>query len=140
MRSVVKARVALAATLLLGMAIGAFGAAEFLRPRGGPERPPANGDVPRFVREMERYLEPHDDAQRAALRPLLMSTDSMNRVTVEQAQASMREALVQLRARANTVLDSAQLQRLDRFIADGDAGGRPHPPFGPPPGGPRGRP
>ena len=141
MRIDAKARMALAVTFVIGIAVGVFGAAEFFRPRGPePERGSASGELPRFVSEMEKYLQPRDDAQRAALRPLLMSTDSLNRETVQRAQETMRDGLTQLRERAASVLDAAQLQRLDRFIADKALDRRPGPAFGEPRGGPGMRP
>lgn len=141
MRIDAKARLALAVTFVLGVSVGAFGAAEFFRPRGPePERTSARGELPRFVSEMEKYLQPHDSAQRAALRPLLMSTDSLNRETVLRTQETMRDGLKQLRARAASVLDAAQLQRLDRFIAEKAVDRKQGPAFGPPRGGPGMRP
>ncbi len=119
MRIDAKARIALAITFVIGIAVGVFGAAEFFRPRGPePERASSNGELPRFVREMEHYLEPRDSAQRAALRPLLLTTDSLNRETVQHAQETMRDGLTKLRNRAVSVLDADQLKRLDRFIED----------------------
>ena len=141
MRIDAKARMALVITFVTGIAVGVFGAAEFFRPRGPePERTSANGELPRFVSEMEKYLQPRDSAQRAALRPLLMSTDSLNRETVQRAQDAMHGGLTQLRERAAPVLDAAQLQRLDRFIAEKALDRGPRPAFGGPRGGPGMRP
>lgn len=141
MRIDAKARMALALTFALGIAVGVFATAEFFRPRGPePERASASGELPRFVREMEKFLRPHDDAQRAALRPLLLSTDSLNRETVQRAQETMRDALKQLRERAAPVLDAAQRQRLDRFIAEKALDRGPGPAFAAPRGGPGMRP
>lgn len=137
MRLTAKAAAALAATFVLGVALGVFATAEAFRPRdAGPAHATAPDAVPRFVREMEDYLQPRDAAQRATLRPLLLHADSLNRATVEQARRAMRDILLQLRERAAPVLDSVQRQRLDRFITErGDPDGR-HPPRGLPPGGP----
>lgn len=141
MRIDAKARMALAVTFVLGVAVGVFATAEFFRPRGPePERAAANGELPRFVSEMEKFLKPRDDAQRAALRPMLMSTDSLNRETVQRAGETMRDGLKQLRERAVPVLDAAQLQRLDRFIAEKALDRRASPAFGEPRGDPRGGP
>ncbi len=141
MRIDAKARIALAVTFLLGVAVGVFATAEFFRPRGPePERASASGELPRFVSEMEKFLKPRDEAQRAALRPLLMSTDSLNRETVQRAQDTMRDGLTLLRERAAPVLDAAQLQRLDRFIAEKALDRRPGPAFGEPRGEPGMRP
>lgn len=141
MRTEAKARIALAVTFVLGVAVGAFAVATLLRPPGPvPGRASAKGELPRFVREMERYLRPHDDAQRAALRPLLMSTDSLNRETVDRAQEAMREGLLQLRTRALPLLDATQLQRLDQFIDRKAVDGRSRPAPGLLFGGPNGRP
>ena len=141
MRTEAKARIALAVTFVLGVAVGAFAVATLLRPpRPVPDRASAKGELPRFVREMERYLRLHHDAQRAALRPLLMSTDSLNRETVDRAQEAMREGLLQLRARALPLLDATQVHRLDQFIDRKAVDGRSRPAPGPPSGGSSGRP
>jgi len=141
MRIDAKARIALALTFALGMAVGVFATAEFFRPRGPePERAAASGELPRFVSEMEKFLQPRESAQRAALRPLLISTDSLNRETVRHAQETMYDGLKQLRERAAPVLDSAQLRRLDRFIEEKALDRRPGPAFGEPRGGPGMRP
>jgi uncharacterized membrane protein len=114
-------------TFALGTLVGALGAGTFAQrrlpppPRGGP-----NGRPPGFVEEMERLLEPRDEAQRAALRPHLEATDQRNRQIVDGARSSMRVALDSLRAEIVPILTAEQLERFDRFAQ------RPPPGRGPP--------
>lgn len=128
MRINAKASMALTATFVLGAAVGAFGAAEALRPRDpGPAQDAPSGALPRFVVDMERYLQPRDSGQRAALRPFLMTTDSLNRATVQRAQETMLNALRRLRDDVAPELETTQLQRLDRFIEEKAVDRRPRP-------------
>ena len=132
MRIDAKARIAIAVTFVLGAAIGAFGAAEVLRPRGpGPDGGAPPGELPRFVIDMERYLQLRDSVQRHAMRPLLLGSDSVNRATVQRAEEAMRDQLKRLRTDASPLLDAQQLQRLDRFIEDRAVNRRPRPRLGP---------
>jgi hypothetical protein len=141
MRINAKASMALTATFVLGTAVGAFGAAEALRPRDpGPAPESSSGALPRFVVDMERYLQPRDSGQRAALRPFLLTTDSLNRATVQRAEETMLNALRRLRDDVAPVLDTTQRQRLDRFIEEKAVNRRPGPGLDHRPDAPRGRP
>jgi len=110
-----------------------------MRANGGDPRGPA-----RFVAQMERVVQPHDETQRNQLRPFFEATDRANRASVDGARRSMAAALDSLRAAINPLLDDSQRQRLAQFGGPppGEAtpglGGRGMPPGGMPPDG-RGR-
>ena len=128
MKTAARSRLLLAATLLLGMVLGALlvGAiGQWLaRPPGGPDG---------FVGHMERMLRPRDEAQRDAMRPIFEAADARNREIIDETREGMRRALVQMRSELEPLLDPEQLQRLDRFIK-GNRGDPFPPPGGPPPG------
>ena len=65
------------------------------------------------------------------MRPLLLSSDSVNRAAVQRAEEAMRDQLKRLRTDAAPLLDAQQLQRLDRFIEDRAVNRRPRPRLGP---------
>ena len=117
MKSATRATVALVATLLIGGAIGAFtvGAIAQLR-RQPPPSPTAGGG---FIGDMERLIEPRDEAQRAALRPYLEATDAINREAISQAESAMRDALEGMIRDVSPLLEANQLERLERALADG---------------------
>jgi hypothetical protein len=121
MRTGKKAALVLATTFLLGAAAGALGVGAVLHPPGpdgppGPASAAADGRPTRFVTDMERLLQPRDSAQRAALRPFLMATDSANRATVSAAHDSMLGHIRRLDADLAPLLDARQVKRLREFI------------------------
>ena len=145
MRPQTRAALWLAATLLVGVMLGMLlNGALFKRDGQGP-RP--NAGPQGFIAEMERVIQPRDDAQRAQLRPFLLVTDSLNRLIVDDARQSMRASMDSMRKAIAPLLDSAQRQRLaemgmpnnrGRSDEPGSApglefGGRGGPPNGPPP-------
>jgi len=129
MTSSMRSYLLLGATLLIGVVLGAVlvgalgqfraGRIEGMRERDG------------FVRDIQRMIQPRDDAQRAELRPIIEATATRNRQIMGDFNNQMRAALADLVAELEPHLDDEQLARLRRF-AD-----RPPPPGGP--GAPDGR-
>ena len=153
MRPQVKAGLWIGATFVVGTAFGMLlnGAlaervsqtAAVAAPPDGDRPPPARPEdsrsPARFVAEMERLIQPRDEAQRNQLRPFFEATDRSNRAIVDGARTSMAAALDSLRSAISPLLDSAQRQRLAEF--GGPPEGQSAPGMGrrgPPPGG-RGR-
>jgi len=124
MKTETRSRLFLAATLLLGMVLGALLVGAIGQWLAGPPRGPDG-----FVGHMERMLRPRDEAQREAMRPIFEAADARNREIIDETRDAMRQALVQMRGELAPLLEQDQLDRLDRFIEDnrGD-------PFAPPPG------
>jgi hypothetical protein len=109
-------------TLLLGVLLGAVGGGTMAaerRARLDEMRRPGG-----FVEHVEEVVRPRDEAQRAALRPLIEATARRNQQIIRGANVRLRAELDSLRARLAPRLDAAQRDRLDRFLP---------PPFGPPP-------
>jgi len=116
--------VILLTTLLLGVLLGAVGGGTMAaerRARLDEMRRPGG-----FVEQVEEVVRPRDQAQRAALRPVIEATARRNQQIVRGANARLRAELDSMRARLAPRLDAAQRERLDRFLP---------PPFGPPPPG-----
>ncbi|MEO7998846.1 MAG: hypothetical protein ABI852_15455 [Gemmatimonadaceae bacterium] len=118
MRQQIKAGLWIAATFAVGAAFGmVLNGALSKPPVAG--RPPARAEgEPRpmsFVDEMERVIQPRDQAQRDQLRAYLEKTDNANRAIVDGARASMSAALDSLRVAVAPMLDDAQRQRLAEF-------------------------
>jgi len=141
-----KSLVLLAATLVVGFALGLFADASLVRGRrdriGALRRPPG------FVAHMENVIQPHSDAQRDSIRPVLEHAAQQNSAIVHDANDRLRVALDSMRAALAPMLDQAQRDRLAREIgrmppfAPGRGRGGP-PPFGrrgPPPDDGRGPP
>jgi uncharacterized membrane protein len=125
----VRSRLFLAATLLLGMILGALLVGALGQWLAGPPPGPAG-----FAGHMERMLRPRDDAQREAMRTIIAAADARNREILDETRDAMRQALVQMRAELEPLLDPEQLERLDRFIESSRGEPFPPPPGGPPPG------
>lgn len=141
-----KSLVLLAATLVVGFALGLFADASLVRGRRDQidrlRRPPG------FVAHMERVIQPHSDAQRDSIRPLLEHTAQQNGTIMHDANDHLRAALDSMRTALAPMLDQAQRDRLAREVGrmppfgQGRGRGGP-PPFGrggPPPGDGRGPP
>jgi Spy/CpxP family protein refolding chaperone len=148
MSSNVTSAMLLGATLLIGAAVGAFGAGAIAqRTRGGP---PPGGGRGGFVEQMTRLVEPTDEAQREAMVPIFEAQDERNRSVIESAEEEMRAGLQEMAQQLEGILNSDQQARLERSIrrsrplspGPGRRGGPPPgggpPRGGPPPGGPRG--
>jgi hypothetical protein len=114
--------VLLAATLVVGFALGLFADASLVRGRrdriGALRRPPG------FVAHMEDVIQPHSDAQRDSIKPLLERTARKNAAIMRDANDRLRVALDSMRAEATPMLDPAQRDRLASEVAR-------IPPFGP---------
>ena len=117
-----KSLVLLAATLVVGFTLGLFADATLVRGRraqlGALRRPPG------FVAHMEDVIQPHSDAQRDSIRPLLEHAAQQNGTIMHDANDHLRAALDSMRVALAPVLDQAQRDRLAREV------GR-IPPFGP---------
>lgn len=132
-----KAGLMLGVTFLLGAIVGAFGAGALRPPpppRNEQSRAAVGGDAPadpaapddssramrprdsRFVSEMERFLAPRDEAQRAALRPYLLAADTANTKYVSTARDSMSAVMRRMRDAMAPVLDADQRQRLSAWV------------------------
>ncbi len=118
-------------TLGLGVVLGAAAMAGF-RP-GGPLRPPPGGGPGGFIEHMERTIQPHDAAQRAAILPILEATDRRNRTSVESSRAVMRANLDSMVANLAPLLDERQRGRLVELTRRLGDPKRPGPEEGPPP-------
>ena len=133
-----KATLVLTVTFMLGTTVGFLGHATLVQARRGlPPRvggPPPRPDERRegFVARTEALVEPHDDAQRNAIRPHLEMTDAANRAAVDDAREKLRVNMDTLRARLDSFLDAAQRARLSEFASRPKRGGPPG--LGGPPG------
>jgi uncharacterized membrane protein len=114
--------VLLAATLVVGFALGLFADASLVRGRrdriGALRRPPG------FVAHLEDVIQPHSDAQRDSIRPVLEHIAQQNGAIVREANDRLRVALDSMRAALTPMLDQAQRDRLTREVSR-------MPPFGP---------
>jgi hypothetical protein len=141
-----KSLVLLAATLVVGFTLGLFADASLVRGRrnriGELRRPPG------FVAHMEDVIQPHSDAQRDSIRPVLDRTAQENGAVMRDANEHLRAALDSMRIALAPMLDQAQRDRLAREVGrmplfgPGRGRGGP-PPFGrggPPPTDGRGPP
>ena len=117
-----KSLVLLAATLVVGFALGLFADASLVRARreriGALRRPPG------FVAHMEDVIQPHSDAQRDSIRPLLERTAQQNGGIMRDANNRLRVVLDSMRVELAPILDQAQRDRLANEVAR-------IPPFGP---------
>ncbi|MDB4878449.1 MAG: hypothetical protein JWM41_4895 [Gemmatimonadetes bacterium] len=105
-----KSIVLLAATLVVGFALGLFADSTLVRRRrdriGQLRRPPG------FVAHMERVIEPRNDAQRDSIRPLLEHVAQQNGQAIRDANVRLRAVLDSMRVSLAPMLDSAQRGRL----------------------------
>ena len=122
MNNQLKSLILLAATLVVGFALGLFADASLVRGRrdriGEIRRPPG------FVAHMEDVIQPHSDAQRDSIRPLLEHTAQQNGMIMRDANDHLRATLDSMRTALAPMLDQAQRDRLAHEV------GR-MPPFGP---------
>jgi hypothetical protein len=129
MTNQIKSLVLLAATLVVGFALGLFADASLVRGRrdriGEIRRPPG------FVAHMESVIQPHSDAQRDSIRPILESAARQNGEVMRSANDRLKATLDSMRLALTPMLDQAQRDRLSREVDR-------MPPFGPGGGG-RGR-
>jgi hypothetical protein len=96
---------------------------EELRERGG------------FIEQIERAIQPRDEEQRRAVRPIIETTARENAAIVEEMHTGLRSAMEEMIAELEPLLDPEQYERLSRIAR------MPPPRAGaPPPPGPPGRP
>jgi uncharacterized membrane protein len=117
----------LALGALLGMVLQGTVARERTRKVAELRGPPG------FVAHLEAVIEPRDEAQRAAIRPILEATGAGNREIIGSANTELRAALDSMRTLLAPLLDEAQRRRLERM-------GQLPDPFRPPPRDGRGPP
>ena len=105
-----KSMILLAATLVVGFALGLFADASLVRSRRGDiarlRRPPG------FVDHMLSAIQPHSDAQRDSIRPALEHIAELNQQVARDANVRLRAGLDSMQAVLAPVLDSAQRERL----------------------------
>jgi len=130
-----KSMLLLAMTLVTGFALGLFADASLVRGRrdriDGMRRPPG------FVDHMESVIQPHSDAQRDSIRPILDSVARTNQIAIRSVNARLRTALDSMKTALAPMLDQSQRDRLareiehmpDAFRPGGRGRGGP-PPFG----------
>jgi hypothetical protein len=140
-----KSMLLLAMTLVTGFALGLFADASLVRGRrdriDGMRRPPG------FVAHIESVIQPHSDAQRDSIRPILENVARANQQSIREVNVRLRAALDSMKTALAPMLDASQRDRLarevehmpDPFRPGGRGRGGP-PPFGragPPPDGHR---
>ena len=89
-----------------------------------------------FEMQLERIIEPRDEAQREAIRAILSTAAKRNRATMEGAREEIRSSLEEMREELDPLLDEDQRERLDE-AAKRFRRGPPGRPPGPPGFGPR---
>jgi hypothetical protein len=117
-----KSSLILFATLLLGIAIGALGAGALFHHRGGHLRELRHPGG--FVQHMERIIQPRDEAQREAIRPILEETDRLHWSIMDSTHARMMTEMESLRERLAPHLDEAQRERLATLFDEFGHAGR----------------
>ena len=137
-----KSLLLLAMTLVTGFALGLFADASLVRGRRdrieGMRRPPG------FVEHLESVIQPHSDAQRDSIRPILEAVARNNQLAIRDVNTRLRAALDSMKSALAPMLDESQRTRLAREVdrmpdafRPGGRGGRGR---GGPPGGRRGPP
>jgi hypothetical protein len=118
----IKSLVLLAATLVVGFALGLFADATLVRNRRESlreiQRPPG------FVAHMEDVIQPHSDAQRDSIRAVLERQAARNDTIMRASREHLRAELDSMGVTLSPMLDAAQRDRLAREIQRGP------PPFG----------
>lgn len=89
-----------------------------------------------FEMQLERIIEPRDEAQSEAIRAVLSTAAKRNRATMEGAREEIRSSLEEMREELDPLLDEDQRERLDE-AAKRFRRGPPGRPPGPPGFGPR---
>ena len=117
-----KSLVLLAATLVVGFALGLFADASLVR--GRRDRLTEIRRPPGFVAHMESVIQPHSDAQRDSIRPILENAARQNGEVMRSANDRVKAALDSMRLSLSPMLDQPQRDRLSREIDR-------MPPFGP---------
>ncbi len=117
----------LGATLAIGVVLGVFLGGAIQQFRSGMIR--GLGDRQGFVHHMERIIEPRDEQQRQAIRPILEATADRNHQIDRGSRDQLRAALYAMIADLGEHLDDGQRQRLEEFARRpprrGPPGGQP---------------
>jgi hypothetical protein len=140
-----KSMLLLAMTLVTGFALGLFADASLVRGRRdrieGMRRPPG------FVEHLESVIQPHSDAQRDSIRPILEAVARTNQQAIRDVNGRLRAALDSMKSALAPMLDESQRDRLAREVdrmpdafRPGGRGGRGRGGRGGPPDGRRGPP
>ena len=114
MTNQIKSLILLAATLVVGFALGLFADATLVR--GRRDRLTEIRRPPGFVAHMESVIEPHSDAQRDSIRPILESAARRNGEVMRSANDRLKAALDTMRLSLMPMLDQTQRDRLSREI------------------------
>ena len=130
-----KSMLLLALTLVTGFALGLLADASLVRGRrdriGELRRPPG------FVAHMEDVIQPHSDAQRDSIRPVLENVARQNNQVIRDANLRLHASLDSMRTVLAPMLDASQRDRLTAEVNRmPDPFGRGRPPFGRGRGGP----
>ncbi len=143
MTNQLKSLALLAVTLIVGFALGLFADATLVR--GRRDRLTEIRRPPGFVAHMESVIQPHTDAQRDSIRPILETAARRNGEVMRSANVNLKAVLDTMRLSLSPMLDQEQRDRLsreiDRMPPFGSAGrgrGRGGPPGGFGRGGPPG--
>jgi hypothetical protein len=122
MNAGIKSLILLAATLVVGFALGLFADATLVRNRRESlrdiQRPPG------FVAHMEDVIRPHSDAQRDSIRTILERQAARNDTIMRATREHLRAELDSMGMALSPMLDADQRERLAREIERGP------PPFG----------
>ena len=109
-----KSMLLLAMTLITGFALGLFADASLVRGRrdriDGMRRPPG------FVDHMQSVIQPHSDAQRDSIRPILDAVARANQQAIRDVNVRLRAALDSMKAALAPMLDESQRDRLAREV------------------------
>jgi hypothetical protein len=130
-----KSMLLLAMTLITGFALGLFADASLVR--GRRDRIDDMRRPPGFVAHMESVIQPHSEAQRDSIRPILENVARGNQQAIRDANARLRSTLDSMKTALAPMLDPSQRDRLarevehmpDPFRPGGRGRGGP-PPFG----------
>ena len=141
-----KSMLLLAMTLVTGFALGLFADASLVR--GRRDRIDNTRRPQGFVEHVESVIQPHSDAQRDSIRPILEAVARNNQQAIRDVNTRLRAALDSMKTALAPMLDESQRDRLAREVEHmpdpfrpggrgrGGRGGR----GGPPPDGRRGPP
>ena len=119
-----KSSLILLATLVLGIAIGALGAGALAQRRSEHLRELRHQGM--FVEHMEQIIQPRDETQREAIRPILEETGRRNYALLNSTHARLEAEMDRMHERLAPLLDEAQMERVE-------ARAHFHQEFGPPP-------
>src|SRR5215831_8386554 len=114
MNNSLKSLILLAATLVVGFALGLFADATLVR--GRRERITELRRPPGFVAHMESVIQPHSDGQRDSIRPTLENAARQNGEVMRRANDHVRANLDTMRASLTPMLDQPQRDRLSHEI------------------------